>query len=576
MPRCRAPTPDKTHKEPQDERCSPRRGAAGARPEPRHSLPPGALFTDLDRAHRGHPDRGLAGLRQLPQPRPPGDPGDGQCRGDRGRQHADQDPQRPGRARRAGPALGGSLHRSDHRPHEPRHRAHAGGGQPLLGGQAAGGPGGHQRPGHGALRGLHPAGAGQQRRDQPGVPGQRKPPVAPAGAAGLRINLVSQLGNSLRVGDPVTYQGYTVGRVEDAIFEAQTRRMQHRVFIEAPYDTLVTDSTRFWSASGIDLRLDSEGFRVNVESFEALLGGGVTFGVPEDLPLGSRVEPDVTFNLYPDEDSARQGTFNRYLEYVLLVDDSVRGLSRGAPVEFRGVRVGTVAAVPWNFNAPQPDGRSGFSIPVLIRIEPQRLGIENRDVDLDEWRQRFDRLFGFGLRASLKSGNLLTGALFVDLNFNSDLAGTHAVETFAETPVFPTVAGGFALIEAQVTDLLAKLNDLEIEPLLAGLDRNLAASEAMLGEVRELSASLQGLLDDPSTREVPANLNATLAELRDTLQGVSPGSPAYQELTGAVERLERLMRDIQPVARTLSDNPRALLFDSLQTEDPVPRAPRRD
>ncbi|MFC2992826.1 intermembrane transport protein PqiB [Halomonas tibetensis] len=403
-----------------------------------------------------------------------------------------------------------------------------------------------------------------------------QPPVAPAGAAGLRINLISQLGNSLRVGDPVTYHGYTVGRVEDATFDAQTRRMQHRIFIEAPYNTLVTDSTRFWSASGVDMRLDSEGFRVNVESFEALLGGGVTFGVPEDLPLGGPVEPDVTFNLYPDEDSARQGTFNRYLEYVLLVDDSVRGLSRGAPVEFRGVRIGTVAAVPWNFNAPQPEGRTGFSIPVLIRIEPQRLGIENQDVDLPEWRDRLDRLFTSGLRASLKSGNLLTGAMFVDLNFNSDLANQHVAETFVDKTVFPTVSGGFALIQSQVTDLLVKLNDLEIEPLLAGLDRNLAASEAMLGEVRELATSLSTLVEDPGTREVPANLNATLDELRETLQGLSPGSSAYQELTGAVERLDRLMRDIQPVARTLSENPRALFFDSLETQDPMPRAPRRD
>lgn len=403
-----------------------------------------------------------------------------------------------------------------------------------------------------------------------------QPPVAPTGAAGLRINLTSQLGNSLRVGDPITYQGYTVGRVEDATFDAETRRMQHRIFVEAPYDTLVTDSTRFWSASGIDLRLDSEGFRVNVESFETLLGGGVTFGVPEDLPLGRPVAPDATFDLYADEDSARQGTFDRYLEYVLMVDDSVRGLSRGAPVEFRGVRIGTVAAVPWNFTAPQPEGRAGFSIPVLMRIEPQRLGIENQDVDLAEWRERFARLFDLGLRASLKSGNLLTGALFVDLNFHRELADQHRAQTFAETSVFPTTSGGFALIEAQVTDLLAKLNDLEIEPLLAGLDRNLVASEAMLGEVQALSQSLQGMLDDPATRAVPTNLNATLEELRETLQGVSPGSSAYQELTGAVERLERLMRDVQPVARTLSENPRALLFDSLETEDPVPRAPRRD
>ncbi|TFH86761.1 intermembrane transport protein PqiB [Billgrantia azerbaijanica] len=401
-----------------------------------------------------------------------------------------------------------------------------------------------------------------------------QPPVAPAGAAGLRINLVSELGQSLRVGDPVTYQGYTVGRVEEANFNAQTRRMHHRVFIESPYDRLVTDGTRFWSATGIDLRLGADGIRVNVESLEALLGGGITFGVPEELPRGRPAATDSTFTLYADEESARQGTFNRYLEYVMLIEDTVRGLSRGAPVEFRGVRIGTVAAVPWNFTASQPATRDAFSIPVLIRIEPQRLGIENQEIDLEEWRDRFDRLFDRGLRASLKSGNLLTGALFVDINFQRDLAGEHTAETFADRSVFPTTPGGFARIEAQVTALLDKLNALQVEPLLTGLDRNLAASEAMLAEVRELSNSLQALLDDPATRNMAGNLNTTLEELRATLQGLSPESPAYRELTGALERLERLMRDLQPVARTLNENPRALLFDNLEASDPMPRAPR--
>ncbi|EWH01016.1 mammalian cell entry protein [Halomonas sp. BC04] len=283
-----------------------------------------------------------------------------------------------------------------------------------------------------------------------GEPGVRQfevsdqPPVAPADAAGVRVNLISQLGNSLRPGDPVTFQGYTVGRVEEVVFDADARRMDQRIFIESPYDRLVTDTTRFWSASGIDLRLDADGIRVNVESLEALLGGGVTFGVPEDLPRGNPVADDTTFNLYPDEDSARQGTFNRYLEYVLLVEDTVRGLSRGAPVEFRGVRIGTVAAVPWQFTASQPENRDSFSIPVLIRIEPQRLGVENQAVDLEEWEQRFRRLFDNGLRASLKSGNLLTGAMFVDINFHRDEADNYVAETFSDRTVFPITSAGFA------------------------------------------------------------------------------------------------------------------------------------
>ncbi|PJX14517.1 mammalian cell entry protein [Halomonas sp. 141] len=400
------------------------------------------------------------------------------------------------------------------------------------------------------------------------------PPVATAGQAGLQISLVSQLGNSLRVGDPVSYQGYTVGRVEDTRFDADSRTMYHQVFIEEPYSQLVTDSTRFWTASGVDFRLDANGFRVNVESLEALLGGGVTFGVPEDLPMGRPVEHNARFNLYADEDDAREGTFNRYLEYVLLVDDTVRGLSRGAPVEFRGVRIGTVAAVPWNFTAPQPDSRARFAIPVLIRIEPQRLGIENSDIDLGDWDNRFTRMFSLGLRASLKNGSLLTGALFVDLNFQRDLADEYIAETFSERTVFPTVAGGFAQIQGQITDLLEKLNALEVEPLLAGMDRNLQASEQVLNEVRDVSRSVNELLSDPETRAIGGNLNSTLEELRSTLQGVSPSSPAYQELTTAIERLDRLMRDLQPLTRTLNENPRALLFDNLDTQDPTPRAPR--
>ncbi|RAH36756.1 intermembrane transport protein PqiB [Halomonas sp. SL1] len=400
-----------------------------------------------------------------------------------------------------------------------------------------------------------------------------QPPVAPPGAEGLRINLLSEAGNGLTVGDPVTYQGFTVGRVEESEFDVETRRMRHRIFIESPYHRLVTDNTRFWGSSGVDLRLDSEGVRVRLDSLEAMVSGGVTFGVPEDLPRGLQAEPDSTFTLYADEDSAREGTFDRYLEYVLLIEDTVRGLSRGAPVEFRGVRIGTVASVPWNFTSPQPERDARLAIPVLIRIEPQRLGIDSQTLDMDEWRARFERLFQRGLRASLKSGNLLTGALFVDLGLNAERADDYTPETFAERTVFPTTSGGLAQIQAQVTALLDKFNDLELEPILAGLETNLATSEATLEQVRQLTAGVQSLLDDPETRALPGELNSTLSALRGTLEGVSPGAPAYRDITETLDQLERLLRDLQPAARRLGDNPGALLFDSLDADDPMPRAP---
>lgn len=398
-----------------------------------------------------------------------------------------------------------------------------------------------------------------------------QPPVAPPDAAGLRINLISQVGNAISTGDPVTYQGYTVGRVEDSHFDPEKREMRHRLYIQSPYEVLVTNTTRFWTASGLDVRLDSEGFRVNVASFESLIGGGITFRVPENASIGRQAKEGANYVLFNDEDSAKEGRYGQYLEYVMLVDDTVRGLSPGAPVEYRGVRIGTVVSVPWNFTAPQPDSLSRFAIPVLIRIEPQRFDDTEQDVNTEQWQQRLERMFDHGLRASLKAGNLLTGALFVDLNFYKDAVPFQRM-TFVEKQVFPTTSGGFAQIEQKVSNLLDKLNKLQIEPVLDTLNQTLASTQKTMEKVNGIAASVDALLADPATSQLPDNVNTTMRQLRDTLQGFAPDSQGYSELTQTLSRLEKLMRDLQPVVRTLNDQPNALIFDKKLNEDPQPRA----
>ena len=104
------------------------------------------------------------------------------------------------------------------------------------------------------------------------------------------------------------------------------------------------------------------------------------------------------------------------------------------------------------------------------------------------------------------------------------------------------------------------------------MEQTLQTSDAMLVEVRELSESLKNLLDAPDTRALPESINGTLAELRTTLQGFTPDASVYQELTDALQSMERLMRDLQPVARTLGAQPNALIFNRSETEDPEPQA----
>jgi len=403
-----------------------------------------------------------------------------------------------------------------------------------------------------------------------------QPPPSSSSASGLRIQLLSDLGSSLRVGDPVSYQGFTVGRVEEANFDTLSRQMLHRLFIESPYDELITDRARFWRASGIDLRLDSQGVRIGIDSLEALLVGGVTFGYLEDDQGGPRVVPDSSFNLYPDQESALEASFYQFLEYVLLLDSTVRGLAPGAPVEYRGIRVGTVVSVPWNFSVPDPGVEQQFAIPVLVRIEPQRFDRDGSDQEpsLEEWRERFEALFAEGLRATLKSGNLLTGALFVDINLQAELAGNYVAGSFNNQPVFPSTSGGLAQLEAQLTALLDKLNRLQVEPLLTQIEQTLVTAQQVLVELRGLGSSLQALSEDPETRALPATLTATLQEMRVTLEGFAPGSSTYQDLNSSLQGLERLLRDLQPLVQTLDAQPNALLFNRATAEDPQPRAAR--
>ncbi|OYD21212.1 intermembrane transport protein PqiB [Oceanimonas baumannii] len=400
-----------------------------------------------------------------------------------------------------------------------------------------------------------------------------QPPVAPPDAAGIRINLISQAGNAISAGDPVSYQGFTVGRVEHSEFDTEQREMKLRLYIQAPYDSLITTNTRFWSSAGVDMRLDSRGIRVKVGSLESLVGGGITFGVPDNTPMGSKANANATYTLFADEESANEGSFEQYLEYVLLVDDTVRGLQPGAPVEYRGVRIGTVVRVPWNFTAPQPNSLNRFAIPVLIRIEPQRFDNSTQTIDVDEWYARMERMFGHGLRASLKAGNLLTGALFVDLNFHKDVPPFTAL-SFVDTQVFPTTTGGFAQIEQKVSNLLDKFNNLKIEPVVDNLNKTLAATQQTMEKVNHIAASVDKLLADPATGELPASVNQTLRQLNDALEGFSPDSEGYNELTKSLARFEKLMADMQPVLRTLNDQPNALIFDREPTQDPQPKAAR--
>ncbi len=414
----------------------------------------------------------------------------------------------------------------------------------------------------GAYIELAPGTGAEGRRDFVGL---EDPPITPPTAAGLHLTLVSPTTAPLGPGNPVLYHGYTVGRVESSTLDLETKHSRYRIFIQSPYDDLVTTTTRFWNASGVAVDLNASGLSVRTASLEALLMGGVTFDLPPGSPPGERVEPLAEFTLFPDPESTYRQAAQHHLDYVLLFDTSLRGLQAGAPVEYRGIPIGSVVETPYRYDADSPLlGEKGHTrVAALIRVDPVRVGLPDTPAGQDQLAKTIADGVPSGLRASLKTGSLITGRLFVALDFFDDPPAATVHEAGGHT-FLPTYSSGLEQIELKVAALLDKLQQLPIEGTLDALTKTVATAGDTL-------ADLDVILQEDATKALPAALEATLADLNRTMEGLAPGSALYEDLQRAVSGLGATLAGLDQLLTTLNARPSALVLSTTQGPDPEPK-----
>lgn len=388
------------------------------------------------------------------------------------------------------------------------------------------------------------------------------PPIAPPDAKGLRLVLTHKEAGKLNVGDPVMYEGFTVGRVETTQFDVTSKSAQYQLFIFAPYDKLVSSGSFFWLNSGVNLQLNAEGLQFSLGSIESLLKGGVTFGLLQEDDFGQPVTEQLTeFRLFDDLKQIHEDMYDDYIEFVMMFDESVRGLKASAPVEYRGLRIGTVSKVPLRTRQSDLDINSN-RIPVLVRIELGRVYDNFNKVDLPTLKSHMQQEFSKGLKASLKTGNLVTGALYIDTDYFPE-EPLETLKEFDGYSLFPTKPGGFAEVQKQVTDLLRKLNGLPMDKTLESLNSTLKTSEKLL-------ASAERLINQSTTQNLPADIRASLKQLETTLAGFGPQSTVYRELETTLDQLNQVMAEFKPVIRTINEKPNALIFGDNNAADPIP------
>ncbi len=421
-------------------------------------------------------------------------------------------------------------------------------------------------------------GEGERRLEFTGL---EEPPVVRSDEPGREFMLIAKDLNSLGPGSPVYFRGIAVGEVFAAAMAADRRGVEIQVFIREPYSDLVRENSRFWNSSGVDVTVDADGLRVDTQSLQSILAGGVAFSTPVHAP-GEPAEKGAVFALYEGEKEVEQLRFTEKIPYLTYFEGSVRGLQVGAPVEFRGIRIGTVTDIRADFD---PDaGR--FLIPVTFEIEPGRLD-QSGSTRSDNPYEAADQLVRHGLRAQLISGNLLTGQLLLALDFfpEKDPVWLDRSGTYPAIPSVPSTVdqlkqslGGIldTLSSLKLPELIADARDVlqnvnklvdspQIANTLVSLEDTLKRADSLMTKVDQSIGPLMGNLNDVSQAAADTLVMAkgAIVQAQSTLEAteglVSPNSQTVYGLNELLNELTEAARSIRILTDYLEQHPEALV-----------------
>ncbi|MBJ7255745.1 MAG: intermembrane transport protein PqiB [Akkermansiaceae bacterium] len=406
--------------------------------------------------------------------------------------------------------------------------------------------------------------------------GAEIPPATNRNIPGRRLKLIANEAGSLTVGSPVFYRGFEVGRIESRTLDRAGSGVSYEAFIQDKYRDLVKKNSRFWNTSGIDISAGADGFKLRTPSFQAMLSGGATFGVGDGIEPSDAAEDGTTFTLFNSENEANEFAFNSTIKVVLLFDQSVRGLVKTAPVEFRGIPIGRVNDISFEYLKEPNDLR----IPVLIEIDPKLLrrgagtALDKMDGDfLSEEVQR-------GLRATLKIGSILTGSLFVDLDYYKNLQAATLIKV-GNYDSIPTISSGLAQLESKLTAILDKIQALPFDDTMkkfgVAADETsvtLAESRKALKEIQEATAAARKMMDSSEFANLPKDMKKTLGSLEKSVASMGPDGAIQSDLLRTLEELRAALRSMNAVATSIDEKPNSLLFGRESSGNPIPKAPK--
>jgi paraquat-inducible protein B len=417
----------------------------------------------------------------------------------------------------------------------------------------------------GAYIGMDAGRNATEKREFEGLDAQ---PAITADVPGREFSLTADDLGSLEIGSPIYLRRVPVGQVLAYTMMPDGRHIKFTIFITAPYDRFVNTHSRFWHASGVDVDLGAQGLHVQTQSVVSVLAGGIAFQDlpdPDHAPGTPPEAPEHTqFTLYAQQSEALKLPDSQGFDYRLLFASSVRGLAVGAPVEYRGLPIGEVTRIAVDDSGGETNPEP--MIAVDVRVYPRRLPTINKsgpeDMTQADQRKRIDPMVKRGFRGQLKSGSLLTGQLYVSLDFVKDAPAAH-IDWTTVPPRLPTAPGGFDDLQASLTSLAKKLDAVPYDQLAKDLHTDLGDLDLSLKHVDDLVTHLDtGIV--PEAKNILDEAHKAIDDLRTTLGTVD--QTVGPQATNALDEVSRAAASLRGLADFLKRHPESLLKG--KPEDP--------
>jgi paraquat-inducible protein B len=393
---------------------------------------------------------------------------------------------------------------------------------------------------------------GDSKQPQFDFTGLENPPSVTHDAQGKSFILHSGDLGSLDIGSPIYFRRLQVGRVASYRLNDDGKGVTVQVFVESPYDKFVTTDSRFWNASGVDVSLGADGLKLNTQSLATVLAGGVSFlDAPGPHPSTTPASENATFTLFDTQANAMAPPDGEPHYIRMRFDQPLRGLAVNAPVEFLGVNIGNVVSIRMDY-----DEKTGnFPIYVGAVVYPDRLGRAHEKLvalakskgDNDDLSHMMGTLVEHGLRAQAKVGNLLTGQLFISLDFLKK-APKASYDPNTRPLEIPTAPGNFDKLQEQLAEIVDKIQKIPFDSIGNNLNDSLAELNKTLKQVNG-----QVL---PEFQKTLKGANQTLGTANNAL---SSDSPLQQSLSSTLEELQRMARSLRALTDYLSAQPSALV-----------------